>query len=200
MTPVPFASSIVKPASGKFAAAALLAILTVAADRASSQTPTTAPAPTTSRSAVDSRVSVESHFSPEEEIAKTVVKMIDGAQRSIDVAAFTFSHPDISNALIRAHQRDVRVHFLMDYTQSRLTTCRAPDLINAGIEVRTRHRRGFQHNKYIVIDDAIVLTGSYNFTTAADNRNTENLLVIRNAPELVRSFLKDYEILRGYIG
>src|SRR5262245_15464761 len=74
---------------------------------APSTSPTTAPssAPATTQSSIV----VEAHFSAEEEIAKTVVKLIDGAQHSLNIAAFTFNHPDITNAIIRAHQRGVRV-------------------------------------------------------------------------------------------
>lgn len=158
-------------------------------------TPTTAP--TTAPETTQPSVIIETHFSPKEEIALTIIKLMDGAEQSIDIAAFAFTHPDISAAAIRAHQRGVKVRLLMDYTQSRLKNCRATDLIDAGIEVRTRHRRGFQHNKYIVIDEMILLTGSYNFTTSADARNTENLLVIRNAPEIVKAFLDDYQTLNA---
>ena len=40
----------------------------------------------------------------------------------------------------------------------------------------------------MVIDESIITTGSYNFTVSADKRNTENLLVIRNAPQVVKAF------------
>ena len=160
---------------------------------ACAEAPTTAPAAPTTQPAVW----IETRFSPEEDIAPTIVKLIDAAQQSVDLAAFSFTHPDIADAVIRAHQRGVRVRFLMDYTQSRLKSCRAVDLINAGIEVRTRRRRGFQHNKYIVIDGTTLLSGSYNFTTSADDRNTENLLVIRNAPQVIKAFLEDYQTLRA---
>lgn len=179
------------------AAAFLLIIPMLLPASARSETPTTAHAPTTASATTQPGISVETHFSPAEEIALTVVRVIDGAQHSVDMAAFSFSHPDITAALVRSHQRGVRVQFLMDYTQSRLATCRANDLLQAGIEVRTRHRRGFQHNKYVIIDESIVLTGSYNFTNSADDRNTENLLVIRNAPGVVRGFADDYRALRA---
>jgi phosphatidylserine/phosphatidylglycerophosphate/cardiolipin synthase-like enzyme len=152
------------------------------------ESPATATAPTT-----QAGVSIETYFSPKDKIAPIVVQLIDGAERTLDMAAFTFSHRDVAMAIIRAHERGVKIRFVMDYTQSRLVTCRAIDLIEAGIEVRTRRRRGFQHNKYLVIDQAIVLTGSFNFAPSADNLNTENVLVIRNAPEIVAAFVANHE-------
>jgi phosphatidylserine/phosphatidylglycerophosphate/cardiolipin synthase-like enzyme len=139
-------------------------------------------------------LSIETYFSPRDEIGPMIVELIDGAQETLQIAAFTFSHRDITQAIIRAHERGVAVRFVMDYTQSRLTTCRAIDLIEAGIEVRTRRRRGFQHNKYIVVDRAIVLTGSFNFSASSPGRrNTENVLVIRHAPDIVAAFAGDHD-------
>ena len=138
---------------------------------------------------------IEAYFSPKHAIAPMMVQLIDTAEHTLDVAAFTFSHRDISMAIIRAHERGVKVRFLMDYTQSRLVTCRAIDLIEAGIEVRTRHRRGFQHNKYLIIDGAIVVTGSFNFAPSADNRNTENVVVFRHAPDIVAAFIANHDAI-----
>ena len=160
--------------------------------------PVTQPAPTTRPVACPAScvpISVETYFSPRDTISPIIVKAIDDAEHSLHIAAFTFSHPDIAAAIVRAHERGVSVLFVMDYTQSRLDTCRALELINSGIEVRTRHRRGFQHNKYIVIDSATVITGSYNFAPSADNRNTENMLIIRNAPDVVAEFIADHQTI-----
>jgi len=143
------------------------------------------------------RVCVETHFSPEEQIAPTIVKLIDGAKRTLDIAAFAYTHPDIAAATIRAHERGVRVQMIMDTTNASARDSLVPDLLNAGIEVRVRHKRGDQHSKYLVIDQSIVVTGSFNFTIRADERNSENLLVIRNSPEVVKAFLDDYQTLRA---
>jgi phosphatidylserine/phosphatidylglycerophosphate/cardiolipin synthase-like enzyme len=154
-----------------------------------------APATTQPTTAPATQALIEAHFSPEEKIAPTIVKLIDSAQHSIDVAAFEFSHPDIAAALIRANDRGVQIGFVMDYRESRLSTCRAKELIDAGIDVLTRHQRGVQHNKYMIIDEQIVMTGSYNYSPSADERNSENLLVIRDSPEIAAEFVKDFELL-----
>jgi len=138
---------------------------------------------------------IEPHFSPEEEIAPTIVKLIDNAQHSLDIAAFAFTHPDIANAVIRAHQRGVKVRMVMDMVNEREKNSLAPELIKAGIPLRVRHKRGFQHSKYLIIDQSIVVTGSFNFTTSADERNSENIVVIRNAPNAERQFADDYQLL-----
>jgi phosphatidylserine/phosphatidylglycerophosphate/cardiolipin synthase-like enzyme len=101
-------------------------------------------------------------------------------------------------ATIRAHRRGVRVQIIMDPTSAAEKSSLASTLSDAGIGLRVaRSKHAFQHSKYMIIDQAIVVTGSFNFTTRADERNSENLLVIRNAPQVVKAFLDDYQKLRA---
>src|SRR5688500_3582796 len=108
------------------------------------------------------RVLIETHFSPQEQIAPTIVKLIDEAQRTLDIAAFSFTRSEIGAATIRAHERGVRVRLVMDTTSAGGKYSTVPDLIKSGIPVRVRHKRGSQHSKYLIIDDSVVATGSYN--------------------------------------
>src|SRR6266705_3321017 len=78
------------------------------------ETPTSAPA-TRQPATTQPRPIIETHFSPEEQIAPTIVKLIDGAQKTLDIAAFSFTHPDIAAATVRARRRGVRVQIIMDY-------------------------------------------------------------------------------------
>ena len=105
------------------------------------------------------------------------------------------THTEIAAAVIRAHQRGVHVRLVMDLMNASGRNSRIPDLIKAGIEVRIRHKNGDQHSKYLIIDQAIVVTGSYNFTARADERNSENVVVIRNAPKVDEEFAVDYQAL-----
>lgn len=171
--------------------ALLLGLLPCAA-RAEQPAMRTAP-PATTQATTQTGLSVEAYFTPKDDIVALMVKRIDAAERTLDVAAYTFSHRDVASAIIRAHERGVKIRFLMDYTQSRLVTCRAIDLIEAGIEVRTRRRRGFQHNKYLIIDGAIVVTGSFNFAPSAQAYNAENVVVFRHAPQIVAAFTANHE-------
>jgi phosphatidylserine/phosphatidylglycerophosphate/cardiolipin synthase-like enzyme len=179
----------------RFLAVFLLIVSTMLAPVARSEVPATRPAPTSAPATTQPSISIETHFAPEEKIAPTIVKLIDDAHGSLDVAAFAFTHADIAAALIRAHQRGVRVRMVTDIMESSSRYSRVPDLMNAGIPVRTRRKDGDQHSKYLVIDQSIVVTGSFNFTARADERNSENLLIIRNAPNVVKGFSADFQIL-----
>lgn len=168
----------------------LVLLVGLRADACLTDVPTTRPGATTQPNIV-----IEPYFSPKDRIAPIMVQLIDGAHTSLDIAAYTFSHRDVAAAIIRAHERGVKIRFVMDYTQSRLVTCRAIDLIEAGIEVRTRRRRGFQHNKYLIIDSSVLVTGSFNFSPSADDINTENILVVRNAPEIIDAFVANHDTI-----
>ena len=187
----------------KFSSAVLLfGIPALIVSASFSKTPTTAVAPATAsmlaatQPAIAPAISIEPHFAPEEVIGPVIVKLIDGSQHSLDIAAFAFTHPDISAAVIRAQKRGVIVRMVVDATEEHGNASLVPDLTKAGIDVWVRHKSGFQHNKYMLIDQSVVTTGSYNFTVSADKRNAENLLVIRNAPQVVKAFTDDYKILR----
>jgi len=70
------------------------------------------------------------------------------------------------------------------------------DLMEAGVDVRIdRNKHGDQHSKYLILDQSIVVTGSFNFTVRADEQNSENLLVIRNPPNVAKAFADDYQAL-----
>ncbi len=96
---------------------------------------------------------------------------------------------------IRAHQRGVKVRMVMDMVNEREKNSLAPEQIKVGIPLRVRHKRGFQHSKYLIIDQSIIVTGSFNFTVSADERNAENIVVIRNATDAEKQFADDYQLL-----
>jgi phosphatidylserine/phosphatidylglycerophosphate/cardiolipin synthase-like enzyme len=105
---------------------------------------------------------------------------------------FSFTHEKIAEALIKAHERGVKVRVLADARQERqIKTSRHSDLRDAGIEIIPGPRRRSWHNKIIVIDGRTVITGSANFTHAAQYRNHENVVIIRDNRSIARHY-RDY--------
>ncbi|MFI5022632.1 MAG: phospholipase D-like domain-containing protein [Alphaproteobacteria bacterium] len=113
--------------------------------------------------------------------AAVVVAEFDKAQSSIEFEAYSFTEPRIAAALVRAHGRGVSVNAILDKSDARErgtqvdTVCR-----ETGIPCSIDVRPAIAHNKVAIIDGAVVLTGSFNFTIAAVRRNAENLLVVRD--------------------
>ena len=95
--------------------------------------------------------------------------------------AFSFTSESIANELIAAHHRGITVKILFDRSQMGEKNSKFEFLKNAGLNVKIDHVSGLAHNKVLVIDEQKVLTGSYNFTNAAEKRNADNIIMINNS-------------------
>ncbi len=121
------------------------------------------------------------YFTPPTGAAHGLVKHLDGAKKVIRVMAYGFTSLEISQALVRAKQRGVVVELIQDdRTASNNSDAIAP-LLEVGIAVRNDAEHAIQHNKVMLIDEDVVVTGSYNFTNSADKRNAENFMVLKSA-------------------
>jgi len=145
--------------------------------------------------AVEDRIAV--FFSPNGGVADALIAMIGQARKSIAVQAYVFTHNKISEALIEAHERGVAVDVILDDDQSDIGGAERMKLRRAGITVYIPKIDGMKmHNKTLIIDSRTIVTGSFNFTYAADEKNAENLIVIEDRPRLVRAFEKYHEQLQ----
>jgi phosphatidylserine/phosphatidylglycerophosphate/cardiolipin synthase-like enzyme len=121
------------------------------------------------------------YFTPPANAAAAIVKAIDDSEREVLVQAYGFTHNAIAQALIRAHQRGVEVRVLLDRKSQSSNRYVMEVLSDAQIELRQDGKHAIAHNKVMVIDRAIVITGSFNFTNSAATRNAENFLVLKSA-------------------
>lgn len=142
-------------------------------------------------------------FTPGDEADDLVTGAIANARKQILVQAFSFTHRDIANALIRAQRRGVEVVVIADPEQAdRIETSVVSDLAAARIPVLMDHEHVSAHNKIMVIDSAqpscAVVTGSYNFTHAAQFKNVENLLVLRGNPPVCAAYESNWKRHRAH--
>jgi phosphatidylserine/phosphatidylglycerophosphate/cardiolipin synthase-like enzyme len=113
------------------------------------------------------------------------------AQAIVLVQAYGFTHNAIAQAIIRAHQRGVKVSVLLDQ-KSDHTNRYVVDLFNNGqITMRQDGKHAIAHNKVMVIDESIVITGSFNFTNSAETRNAENFLILKS-PLLANRYKEEW--------
>ena len=141
---------------------------------------------------------IEVGFSPEGSAQNLVLRTIDAATSSIRVAAYVFTSPDVTRALIAAKQRGVDVAVVADH-RSNLEEQRSTAgrhaltlLAKAGIPTRTVKAYPIHHDKFMVVDGMAVETGSFNFTAAAKS-NSENALVVWNDPALAETYLNHWQ-------
>ena len=98
----------------------------------------------------------------------------------------------IAKALVDAHKRGVKVFVILDKSQRTEKYSSADFVRNAGIPTYIDAKHAIAHNKVMVIDSKTVLTGSFNFTKAAEENNAENLLVIQD-PALAAKYAANWQ-------
>jgi phosphatidylserine/phosphatidylglycerophosphate/cardiolipin synthase-like enzyme len=107
-----------------------------------------------------------------------LVRRINAASHRIFVAMFTFTHPDLIDALCRAHRRGVDVRVLFDHESSKQTSRKAYlRFKREGVPCGYRTKSGLLHYKVALIDNMLV-AGSCNWTSAAFTINYETMLFI----------------------
>lgn len=137
-------------------------------------------------------------FTPGEDCAGKIMREIGEARDEILVQAYSFTSAPIAKALVAAHRRGVRVEAVLDKSQRKEKYTSATFLDHAGIPVFIDDRHAIAHNKLMIIDRRMVITGSFNFTKAAQDKNAENLLVIKGNKALVEKYLANYAVHRGH--
>jgi phospholipase D len=150
---------------------------------------------------------VSTCFTPAQTCADLIVGILDHAQFQVRLQTYGFTSSPILSALVSAKQRGVDVVVILDKSDDRASSGRgasgAEFVEHAGIPVFIDYRPAIAHNKVIVIDKHIVVTGSYNFTAAAEHRNSENVTVIDSA-EVASQFLSNWEsrraVSRNFVG
>jgi phosphatidylserine/phosphatidylglycerophosphate/cardiolipin synthase-like enzyme len=120
-------------------------------------------------------------FSPAGGCTEAITAELAKAKRTVLIQAYSFTSAPIAKAVVDAHERGVNVTVILDKSQRTEKYSSADFLGNAGVPTYIDPKHAIAHNKVIVIDGQTVLTGSFNFTKAAEQSNAENLLVIQDS-------------------
>ena len=125
---------------------------------------------------------IGAYFSPPDNAAKAIVEQIEASRKEVLVQAYGFTHNAIARALVQAHKRGVKVQVIMDAKSASTNRYVVEILDRERMTYRWDGKHAIAHNKVMVIDHDIIITGSFNFTNSAQTRNAENLLILRSAP------------------
>lgn len=133
--------------------------------------------------------------------ASLIADLIDKAQAKVRVQAYYLTSPTILHAIAQAKRRGLDVSVILDKSQDRRGSNRsrytgATYLANAGVPVWIDDAPAIAHNKVIILADRVVITGSFNFTRAADERNAENVVVL-DSFEAAGWFERNWEARRA---
>ena len=134
---------------------------------------------------------IRAYFTPGHLVETAIAEEINNAKSEIRVQAYSFTNPLIVQALTGAQQRGVDVVLVLDKSNRTQKYSAADYASHAGIPTLIDDRHAIAHNKIMIIDGKVVITGSYNFTRAAEKSNAENIVIIESEP-IAQKYLKNW--------
>lgn len=132
------------------------------------------------------------HFSPDNDIISSLVKEIGSAKKSIHFMAFSFTEDALGSAMRNRFESGIDIQGVFEKRQISQYS-EYEQMKAAGMSVIQDRNKGTMHHKVIVIDEETVITGSYNFSKNAEERNSENLLIIKGNPDIAQAYLAEFD-------
>jgi len=108
------------------------------------------------------------------------------------VQTYSFTSRPIAEAIVKAKKAGVHVEIIMDKSNRSAKYSAGDFTAHMGIPTYIDSEHAIAHNKIIIIDRETVITGSFNFTKAAEEKNAENLIILKSK-ELAGVYLKNWE-------
>ncbi|MEW5746314.1 MAG: phospholipase D family protein [Nitrospirota bacterium] len=137
------------------------------------------------------------YFSPRGGATDALVKAIRSARTEVLVQAYSFTSEPIVKALADAHKRGVRTEIVLDKSNRTAKYSSAGFAHTMGIPTYIDAEHAIAHSKIMIIDRETVVTGSFNFSKAAEEKNAENLLII-TSKELAKVYLENWQLHRKH--
>lgn len=132
------------------------------------------------------------YFSPDNDILSSLVKEIESAKKSIHFMAFSFTEDTLGSAMRDRFESRIDIQGVFEKRQ--ISQYSEYEQMKAtGMSVIQDRNKGTMHHKVIVIDEETVITGSYNFSKNAEERNSENLLIIKGNPDIAQAYLAEFD-------
>jgi len=140
---------------------------------------------------------IQVYFSPSGGCTEAITNALGSAKKTVLVQAYSFTSAPIAKALVDAKRRGLNVQVILDKSQRTERYSSATFLLNQGVPTFIDASHAIAHNKIIVIDGVTVVTGSFNFTSAAESKNAENLLIIQD-PALANRYTENWNTHRQH--
>lgn len=150
---------------------------------------------------------VDAHFSPflsaQRGAKGAILDEIAKAQKSIQFMAFSFHDDDIANAMMAKAGQGVKVEGVFEKSQAAMRTSEYKRMnpqeaaMYGNLDVRIDTNPALMHHKVIIVDDSTLIMGSFNFSESAQDKNDENMLVFRNAPDLVAKYKEEFRRIQA---
>jgi phosphatidylserine/phosphatidylglycerophosphate/cardiolipin synthase-like enzyme len=135
---------------------------------------------------------IETVFAAQGPVEERIIATLRGAQRSISFLAFSFTDDEIAGAMLDRRAAGVALAGVFETTGSNTEFSEFGKMKERGVPVYQDGNPWVMHHKVIIIDERIVIFGSYNFSNNAATQNDENLLIVEN-PDIARAFKAEYD-------
>lgn len=125
---------------------------------------------------------IELHFLPDDlKALESLLKLIQSAEKTIEVAMYAFTHQDLATELIKAKKRGIQVTVVLDKTLAKGVGKKVVQMLKEnGVFVKIYEKEGIMHHKFIVVDHQKFAHGSTNWTKAAFKQNDDCFMIISN--------------------
>ena len=133
-------------------------------------------------------------FSPGNSCRSAIVSKMKAAKNSLKVCVFTISDNEIRDEILIAHKRGIAIKIISDNDKSFDAGSDIDFLSKKGIQIKIDQTTNHMHHKFCIVDNEVLITGSYNWTRSAAERNQENI-VISQDHTLLKSFIKEFDQL-----
>jgi phosphatidylserine/phosphatidylglycerophosphate/cardiolipin synthase-like enzyme len=136
---------------------------------------------------------IDNFFSPDDGVLASLVPVLEGAQESIYFLTYSFTSNQLGEIIRQKAEAGVTIAGVMDDEQVRSNQGTEYDPFRqADLDVRIDGIDGLMHHKVFIVDEKIVILGSYNFSQSAEERNDENLLIIYD-PVIAQQFMREFQ-------
>ena len=137
-------------------------------------------------------VLVETYFESEGNVRERIIELVDDAESNVYFMSFAFTDDDIAQAMVQRHRAGLEVRGVIEARNVKGTGSDFEAMEQAGVGVLADGHPYVMHHKVIIIDEEIVVTGSYNFSASAAESNDENVLIV-HSPEIAAQYMAEFQ-------
>lgn len=136
----------------------------------------------------------KAYFSPGEDCRNAIISKLRQAKKEVKICVFTITDNKIGNVIRDMHFNGIDVKIISDNLKKDDRGSDIEYLDKKGLNIKLDKTDAHMHHKFAIIDNKILINGSYNWTVSAAEKNQENIIVTDNR-DFVKAFAKEFDKL-----
>ena len=136
----------------------------------------------------------ECYFFPNAANEEKVVSMLRTCKKTLDIAIFSLTLDSIAEAILEAFQRGIKVRMIADDECAKNKGSNVKLIASVGVPVKTDNAVYHMHHKFAVLDESVVIMGSFNWTGQAVKYNQENIFFYEDK-NIASQYAQEFERL-----